>query len=91
MIKRIVCYAVLLVLGMTAAVWFAFGPGVGKPLLVLLWPAEWLLYRLNPGAGSDPAFDLLGTAFVAWAVWLAAVVVVDLGVTQASRKMHHGG
>jgi hypothetical protein len=91
MIKRIVYYAVLLVLALTAAIWFAFGPGVAKPLLVLLWPAEWLAYHLNPAAGSNPRVDLLSTAFVAWLVWLAAAVLLDVGVAQASRKMHHGG
>ena len=91
MIKRVVVYAVVLMVTILAAVWFAFGPGIDKPLMVLFWPAESILYQLNPGAGSTPAFDVLALALVAYVVWFAAAVVLDLGVATLSRKLRHGG
>jgi hypothetical protein len=91
MIKRVVVYAVVLMVTILVAVWFAFGPGLAKPLLVLFWPAESILYHLNPDAGSNPAFGVLGLALAAYAIWFAVAVVLDLGVTTLSRKLRNGG
>ena len=87
MVKRAILYFISIALLIPIAMWFAFGPGIGRPLALLLWPGERLLHMFDPAAGSNPSFDLLVLAVVSSLIWFCASLLIDLGLVNVSRRI----
>ena len=77
---------VALFFAIPAVIWLAFGPLIGTPYALFTWPADRLLWHLNPSAGSAPAPDVLRDTVVSAGIWLLLCVLIDLTVVSIRRK-----
>jgi hypothetical protein len=80
--KRVIFYCLAAAATIPVVVWLAFGPGIGSPYAVFTWPADRLVWYLNPGAGSAPAPDVLRDTVVSAGVWFVAMTGLDILLTQ---------
>lgn len=84
--KRWLLYSAVLLGAIPVVVWLAFGPLVGMPYQLFTWPADRLVWHLNPSAGSTPSTDVIRDTVLSAGIWLAVLVILDLIVVRSRRK-----